>query len=512
LRLWFRRSEPSGQECQCRKSSHTDWYKKMGQLNMIIFDDPALKIARAGELLKRKSKEISDSPLGVGFETLDREMFIPEKCYNFVAAAGAKWARCQTGWNRCEPVKGRYDFAWLDAVVDNLLRRGVQPWFNLGYGNILYMPGAPHETAVGCAPTGYGEECLIGWKNFVAAISKHFSGRVNHWEIWNEPNIDLFWQPYNATGTHFTELVAITAPIIKAAVPQAIISGCCSEIAMAFVQEALEAGIGNYIDRLSIHPYSPLPEKNYFSGVAALRRLFQLYAPHVKLEQGECGYPSQTYHHQDRWLAPYYASEETQAKYVVRRIVLDFMARMDRISYFHIIDLVGRTYRLADGKARPPVRLGLLHGDDYTPKLSYEAFTSMANIFDSQCKTDDLYAVLEVDWSLRQTGALPFLAPIVGTFVRKHYPLYAYYFPEDLQRGWVGMTNVTLQTLTRQPGTKSIEKPILIDTLTGQIYTLTDYENTPAGYLHIKGLPLTDYPLLITDAAAVDMDINRKNV
>jgi hypothetical protein len=471
---------------------------------MNIFDDPTLKVSFAGKLRQRHADEISASPLGVGFETLDREMFIPEKCYDFVAAAGAKWARCQTGWNRCERSKGVYDFAWLDEVVDNLLRRGVQPWFNLGYGNIVYMPGIPVETGVGCVPTEYGEECLAGWKKFVTAITKHFLGRVKDWEIWNEPNIDLFWQPSKASGANFAELVAVTAPLIKTVDPQAKISGCCAMIDAAFVQEALQAGIGDHLDAFAVHPYATLPEQDYFANIAALRRLFQTYASHVKLQQGECGYPSQTYNHQDSWLTPYFASEATQARFVIRRIVLDSMARMERISYFHIVDLIGRTYRLSDGKARPPIRLGLLRGEDYTPKAAYSVFSNMAVIFDGECRADELYAVLKIGWALRQVGALPFLAPIIGTFVRRGYPLYAYYFPEDLQRCWSGMNNVTLQILPQSIDTKPIEKPVLIDGISGNVYNLTEYENSGTGYLQIKGLPLTDYPLIVTDAAAID--------
>lgn len=88
-----------------------------------------------GKVRPRPSKSIAASPLGVGFETLDRQMFAPEPTYPFLAQLGAKWARVQTGWCRCEPAKGKYDFAWLDAIVDRLLAIGIQPWFNLGYGN-----------------------------------------------------------------------------------------------------------------------------------------------------------------------------------------------------------------------------------------------------------------------------------------------------------------------------------------------------------------------------------------
>lgn len=46
--------------------------------------------------------------------------------------------RIQSGWQRTEQEKGIYDFAWLDDIVDNLLKRGLKPWMCLCYGNELY--------------------------------------------------------------------------------------------------------------------------------------------------------------------------------------------------------------------------------------------------------------------------------------------------------------------------------------------------------------------------------------
>ncbi|MDY5582405.1 MAG: beta-galactosidase, partial [Candidatus Merdousia sp.] len=92
-----------------------------------------------GRIKHKSAAEIADSRLSVGFECLDRDMFEPEKVYDKLAAIGIKWARCQTGWSKTEKQKGVYDFAWLDSVVDNLIKRGIKPWFNVGFGNPIYM-------------------------------------------------------------------------------------------------------------------------------------------------------------------------------------------------------------------------------------------------------------------------------------------------------------------------------------------------------------------------------------
>ncbi|MBM3891175.1 MAG: hypothetical protein FJ388_18850, partial [Verrucomicrobia bacterium] len=129
-------------------------------------NEPFAGLTPIGKLKPRSSASIKASPLGVGYETLDRQHFDPVKTYQHAAQLGVKWARCQTGWARTEKTKGQYDFGWLDEVVNELLKIGIQPWFNLGYGNPLYTPKAD-ETAVGWVPV-FDEAAMDGWKNFTA--------------------------------------------------------------------------------------------------------------------------------------------------------------------------------------------------------------------------------------------------------------------------------------------------------------------------------------------------------
>ncbi|MBQ6599484.1 MAG: hypothetical protein IJH79_18205, partial [Lentisphaeria bacterium] len=66
-----------------------------------------------GRLPSRKSLNVKDSILGIGFETLDRDTFDPRKTVPFLAESGVKFARCQTGWMKCEKTPGQFDFGWL---------------------------------------------------------------------------------------------------------------------------------------------------------------------------------------------------------------------------------------------------------------------------------------------------------------------------------------------------------------------------------------------------------------
>ena len=180
-----------------------------------------------GQMKTCYSSELpADSSVGIGFECIDRDVIRPEKCYNPLAACGAKYARCQTGWAKCEKEKGVYQFGWLDDIVDSLLERGVFPWFNVGYGNPAYMPNTPNPTGVGCMPLLYDEFVQEGWKNYVLALARHFKGRITHWEIWNEPDIIHFWYPGEPDAAALADLVRVTGGLIRSVIPDAKIGVC----------------------------------------------------------------------------------------------------------------------------------------------------------------------------------------------------------------------------------------------------------------------------------------------
>lgn len=111
------------------------------------------RLIKCGNVPAKKSAEVKKSRLGIGFEKLDRAVFDPEKAYDKVADLGVKYIRIQSGWARCEKEKGVYSFEWLDEIVDNLIKRGLQPWICLCYGNGVYDENAKKVFgAVGVPP------------------------------------------------------------------------------------------------------------------------------------------------------------------------------------------------------------------------------------------------------------------------------------------------------------------------------------------------------------------------
>ncbi len=434
-----------------------------------------------GRVKARPSADIAASPLSVGFETLDRKFFEPEKAYPLVAKLGAKWARCQTGWGRTERAKGTYDFGWLDDVVDNLRKAGLQPWFNLGYGNRLYTPESPDEFAVGWAPLN-DDGARQGWARFVGKIAERFRDRVKHWELWNEPNITNFWRPRKPSPEDYAELVKLTAPEIRKRIPDAVlVGGAYAGMPTDYFRRCLDAGMAEHVDRVSYHPYRPMPEKGYEAEVRAWRALAEKHKPGLRLWQGENGCPSKK--GGSGALANLEWDELRQAKWVLRRLLMDLKLELELTSYYHTVDLVG--YKLAAGGAGKTNYKGLLRGEDFTPKPSYFAYQCLAALFDAETR--------KADREIRLAGAEDLQT---AAFTRKDRAIYAWWSPADLLRGFEAQK---VEVSVKEEG---LAEPVLVDPLSARVYALEKARKAGSSWTFPE-LPLTEWPLLVTDRSVV---------
>ena len=178
------------------------------------------RLQNIGRISPCHARDVRTSKIGLGFEKLDRDVFDPANAYDPVAALGVKWIRIQSGWARTERKKGVFDFAWLDMIVDNLIARGLQPWMCLCYGNGLYDDAAAKVFgAVGCPPIKT-EEQKAAWHRYVATVAARYSGRVAHFEVWNEPDGDWCWK-HGANGREYGEFALATAAAVREGNPRA---------------------------------------------------------------------------------------------------------------------------------------------------------------------------------------------------------------------------------------------------------------------------------------------------
>ena len=240
-----------------------------------------------GRVAISTSSELNSNRWSVGCETLDRDYGNFAEYKDYVGKLGIGFARIQSGWAKCEQVKGSYDFTWLDTIVDGLLAQGVKPWMSLSYGNPIYQ-----------ADKGLGskiftdQQTMEAWCKYVNAVVERYKGKIAMWEVWNEPNLGKNAKYPEA----YASLLINTAKTIRNVDPNAKIIGfALSKMPLEYTAKVMdilksENGLG-LIDYVSFHPYYENPDSTV-EAIMALKKLVTSYNPNIKLCQGECGCPS----------------------------------------------------------------------------------------------------------------------------------------------------------------------------------------------------------------------------
>jgi xylan 1,4-beta-xylosidase len=124
----------------------------------------------------------------------------------------------------------RYNWQYIDDVYDFLLSIGMKPFVEFGF-----MPNALASgrgkifwwNANVTSPKDYSR-----WDGLVTALVKHWTERygepeVATWrfEVWNEPNLRIFWQPQTNSQEAYFELYEHTARDVQSVSPKYLVGG-----------------------------------------------------------------------------------------------------------------------------------------------------------------------------------------------------------------------------------------------------------------------------------------------
>ncbi|MHA6720497.1 GH39 family glycosyl hydrolase [Sphingomonas sp. RS6] len=151
-----------------------------------------------------------------------------------------------------------YDWSGIDKLYDDLLAKKIKPFVELGFtpealktsdNSIFYWKGNTSHPR------------LDGWRDLIDAFTRHLIDRygaeeVRSWffEVWNEPNLDGFWE--KADQKAYFDLYDVTARAIKAVDPALRVGGP-STAGAAWVPEFLShvAAAGVPVDFVTTHTY-----------------------------------------------------------------------------------------------------------------------------------------------------------------------------------------------------------------------------------------------------------------
>jgi hypothetical protein len=464
-----------------------------------VFNIPLKQI---GTIKARSTAEIASSNWILGCETLDRDMADYHQYKEYIAPLGIKRLRMQAGWAKTEKTKGVYDWAWLDAIINDAAGRGFQPWLETSYGNPIYNGGGG-VTLSGGIPVS--DSALKAWDKWVTALVQRYKTKVKDWEVWNEPN---FGDNEINSPEKVAELNIRTAQIIKRFQPEAKISGLAMghinlDYADRFFKVLHKQGKMQLFDNMTYHDYVYNPDANY-GHVAELRRVLDKYSTTVKLRQGENGSPSQPGFGRGA-LGDWDWNELTQAKWNTRRMLGDLGHDIES----SILGIVDMNYPKTGPITRQNVK-GLLQADSTNkvlrPKLVYGAMQHVTSVFDNSLQR---IKNLHYSFNAKQTLGPGEVRYVKGT--DRSLAVYGYENKATKKQVfvmWVDEYIPTNSNATREINftilNGSFNEPVYVDILSGGVYEIPAGEWSKEGSTFtFKKIPVYDAPVLIADRSLI---------
>jgi hypothetical protein len=323
-------------------------------------------------------------------------------------SAGIRVQRMDSGWADIEKTRGVYNWASLDARINEVVQQGFSPLVILDYGNPLYsrrgaavrasrVPGAP--------PFGIPDANLFPPDNpgpfaaWAKALAQRYRGAVSMFEVWNEENLGWrFWEPHEDPAA-YGALLKAAYKAVKSIAPEDQVAfggtfypaidshakgvpaplrypapfGIPHQGTLQFVDNALTADptLGAYFDALAYHPYHfpyAAPDVDITlegtteASMTAVRALLDRHRLTTKpIWITEVGWPNNT--------SAYGATRDKSASYLVRTYTT---------AWAHGIDLVvWYTYGDAgDWKVNQESAFGIVDSSG-NPKPAYYAWQTL---------------------------------------------------------------------------------------------------------------------------------------
>ena len=459
--------------------------------------DPLEKLKgfkKIGHLPCRDAHDTSSTFFSAGLEMGN---MLGEKIVPYLAAAGFKRARLNYAWRKMEKEKGVYDFSEADRMVDALRAAGIQPWFYGGYGNELYYGKEEVQNKLSSsfwdAPCYHGPEAVEGWNNFIRALARHFKGRVELYEIWNELDARWYKDGLNAHKTigvaqaaqDFTAFYKRTMEIIKEVDPKARGTISLGSLFSGWNVGLAQAGLPEVLDVWTYHGYLRAPEEDVRMSLGQVRTLYRRADGSIpEIAMGECGRgagPALTARVSTR-------TEYGQAKFVARRLFFD---RAMGASFANIFNVGSKSY-------------GIFKLEDQKPRLAYYVIQSLASIFDGLEPAPDLVFSFKPRGPQTMTPQVAWNAVERHAYRRKGVPLFAWWQPEHLDVEGEPLYG----KLVAQSGCDkkdNLPNPVLIDPIRRIVWDVKGavWAGIPGEDL-ISLIPATNYPYILTDLSVFD--------
>jgi polysaccharide biosynthesis protein PslG len=172
---------------------------------------------------------------------------------------GTGWIRMDFDWTSIQPnYVTTYDWSNIDRVIKAATARNLKVLPILTYTPAWARPA--DCTNDKCAPANPTK-----FATFAAEAAKRYAPQgVHTWEIWNEPNLSMFWQPAPDAKVYANLLKLASAAIKNQDTQAKIITGGLSPADTAglnispidFLTRLYQTGVASSFDAVGMHPYT----------------------------------------------------------------------------------------------------------------------------------------------------------------------------------------------------------------------------------------------------------------
>ena len=165
-----------------------------------------------------------------------------------LAAVSLTWVRIDVSWaelkpRRLQPVDRRYSNRF-DRCLTLAHERGFKVLATLGWSP-RWANGGRGAGAPPLDPRDYAR--IARW------ASRHWRGRVDAWEVWNEPNLHGSWA---GSAARYVRMLRLAFSALKRGDPRTtVVFGGLSGTDDRLLAKAYAAGAHGWFDVLATHPY-----------------------------------------------------------------------------------------------------------------------------------------------------------------------------------------------------------------------------------------------------------------
>lgn len=249
------------------------------------------------------------------------------------------WVKQSFAWRDIESIeKGKYDWWRPDKIVDAAEEAGINLLIRIDRQPFWSQePGADLKENI--PPADFND-----FSDFCGVLAERYQGRIDAYQVWNEPNLSREWGDRPPDPAEYTELLKVCYQAIKEADPDAVVisaglapTGTGLPLAipdMEFLQGMYDAGAADYFDVLGLNapgykaPPEISPEEGesnpeygggrwfVFRHVEDMREIMVANGDEAKQAAIlELGWTTDEVHPEYAWHA---VTEEEQADYLVR--------------------------------------------------------------------------------------------------------------------------------------------------------------------------------------------------